>query len=264
MILNWILERDMFSDNHERLANAVENAGQKVISWNDEWWDTSKLSQYNDSKVIFHGSLNNASRIQKETKWNPGAYCKTESFECSDYYPGKEAYLANPRWSLTTVSEFVENPQRTLEDINVATHFFVRPNSPLKHFSGRVLSVESLSLEALDYGFYYEEKNLDIIVTPIQEIGDEWRYIVVSGKVIAGSGYNASTRNEIPAKPNESQWLYAQEIASSIEQPEEIYVMDLCLIGAEIKLLELNPFSGADLYACDREAIVKSISELIK
>ncbi len=64
MTLKWILERDMFSDNHDRLASAVEKVDQKVVTWSDEWWDTSKISVYNDTKVIFHGSLNNASRIQ--------------------------------------------------------------------------------------------------------------------------------------------------------------------------------------------------------
>ncbi len=139
----------------------------------------------------------------------------------------------------------------------------MRPNSPLKPFSGRTLSIEELSLNALDYGFYYEDKDLDIIVTPKQELGDEFRYIVINDKVISGSGYDAETRTEIPADPKGLNWLYAQEIVNNIEPPESIYVMDLCLVEEELKLLELNPFSGADLYACNRESIVNSIIESI-
>ena len=42
-----------------------------------------------------------------------------------------------------------------------------------------------------------------------------------------------------------------------------VYVMDVCEADGELKLLELNPFSGADLYACDRRSIVQKIKALL-
>jgi hypothetical protein len=35
MIINWVLEREMFNDNHDRLAEAAPAAGHKVMSWDD-------------------------------------------------------------------------------------------------------------------------------------------------------------------------------------------------------------------------------------
>ncbi len=263
MTLKWILERNIFPDNHERLVVAVEKNGQEVISWKDNWWGDSKVKDYNGRDAIFHGCLENAARINSEATWKPGAYCNIEAFKCSAWYPNAMAWIVNSKWTLTTVSNLVENPQEILQKIGAKEKFFVRPNSPLKPFSGRLISIENLSLQALDHGFYYDDTSLEIIVSPQKNITSEWRYIIVGSKVITGSGYIAETRTEIVVDPKGEQWKYAQEIADKIEPPEDVYVMDICLEDNKLKLLELNPFSGADLYSCDRDIIVKSISELL-
>ena len=38
------------------------------------------------------------------------------------------------------------------------SRIFVRPDSPLKPFSGRVLDRDSISLAALDHGFYFDDE----------------------------------------------------------------------------------------------------------
>jgi len=37
--------------------------------------------------------------------------------------------------------------------------------------------------------------------------------------------------------------------------------MDVCEADGQLHLLELNPFSGADLYSCDRAAVVSAVSQ---
>ncbi len=264
MKLTWILERDMFTDNHDRLASAVENFGQEVIAWNDDWWKKSKFIAYNGKNAIFHGCLSNAARINSETEWNPGAFCNVEAFKCSSWYPTAEPWLLNSKWVLTTVREFVENPEKALQQIGVEDKFFVRPDGPLKPFSGRVLKTGNISLKDLDHGFYYDDTSIQIIISPVKTIIEEWRYIIVDMNVVAGSSYIAETRTEIPADIKGTQWQYAQEVSKNLVPPEDVYVMDICRVDNDFKLLELNPFSGADLYGCDRDAIVKSITELLQ
>ena len=45
--------------------------------------------------------------------------------------------------------------------------------------------------------------------------------------------------------------------------PEPVFVLDLCEHAGELRLLELNPFSGADLYDCDRARIVAAVGALL-
>lgn len=259
----WILERSVFSDNHDRLADCIVNSGHNVIDWDDDWWERQNWPELQNEKVIFHGSLGNASRIANELKWIPGSYCATKQFECTSWYRRASQWLIHKDWICTTANEFVNNPQKYLDQIKSDGTFFVRPNSPLKPFAGRVLHVSNLSLEALDYGFYFDDVNIQIIVTPIRKILDEFRFVVVKNQIIAGSSYVAETRTEIEESSTGDSWLYAADVAKNMPEPEDVYVMDVCNTDEGYSLLELNPFSGADLYACDRSSIVKAITNIL-
>ena len=47
---------------------------------------------------------------------------------------------------------------------------------------------------ALDHGFYYEDERLPVVVAPVRDVGEEWRFVVVDGAVVTGSGYVAEGR----------------------------------------------------------------------
>ena len=44
-----------------------------------------------------------------------------------------------------------------------AAPMFVRPDSPLEPFAGRVLARDKISLAALDHGFYYDDAYLPVV-----------------------------------------------------------------------------------------------------
>ena len=57
-------------------------------------------------------------------------------------------------------------------------------------------------------------------------------------------------------------WAYAADVAAALPAPEAIYVLDICEVDDELRVLELNPFSGADLYGCELEPIVRAVERL--
>ncbi|MCP4599590.1 MAG: ATP-grasp domain-containing protein [Proteobacteria bacterium] len=258
----WVLEENVYHDNDSRLAKAARSNGHTVIAWNDDWWTSSGCPDLSGGPVVFHGSLGNAARIAKELPWNPGAYCDVAAFECTSWYERASKWLVHDKWVAVKAQQFVADPKKTLDEIESKGNFFVRPNSPLKPFSGRVLNVSALSMEALDHGFYYDDPDILVIVSPTRKINAEWRFVAVKNKVIAASSYVAETRSEIPIEAGSSTWEYAKKIAQSLQAPQDVWVMDICATEDGLGLLELNPFSGADLYACDRNAIVLSIADL--
>ena len=216
--ITWILERDMFSDHHDKLYDALSSIGISVIDWDDDWNVTNTYPNLEHQHVIFHGSLNNASMIKDKRLWNIGAFCNIENLKCTSWYYEASEWLIQTNWRITTVRELVENPTKCLDGI-VTNEFFVRPNSPLKPFSGRVLSKDNITLEALDFGFYYDNMDEEIIISELKDI------------------------------------------VSKITAPDVAYVIDICeTLDGHLKLLELNPFSGADLYNCDRKMIAAAMS----
>jgi hypothetical protein len=262
MSVTWVLEREVFADGDERLGQAALDRGHEVISWNDRWADEGGCPSLDDEYVMFHGSLSNADRIATRTSWRPGAFCDTPAFACSAWCERAAAWLVQARWVACTVAELVNDPERHLESFGSPKSFFVRPDSPLKPFSGRVIELADLSLEALDYGFYYEDENLPIIVTPVVDVGQEWRFVVCDRELLAASSYEASNRSETDSGCPGDVREFAARIAANFTCPDPMYVLDVCRTGRGLKLLEINPFSGADLYACDRAAIVASIERL--
>lgn len=258
--VTWVLESGAFQERPELMREAVLRAGDRWLEWQDEWLESGDWPPLRDGPVVFRGSLGNADVIRRRLLWAPGAYCDTAAFHCSSWYPKVGQWLIQSRWLVLSVAELVRDPRPILSALGDPNDVFVRPDSPLKAFSGRVVRVADISLRALDYGYYYDDAELPVIVAPVRKIGREWRYVVVCRNVVAGSAYCSEQRRALPDDPHGEPWRFASTVAASLEAPEEVYVLDVCESDGELYLLELNPFSGADLYGCDRNKVVAAVS----
>lgn len=258
--MHWVFEPQVFSAD-EAFVEAVQRAGHTLILWNDDWWMNGRWLKLRDERVVFRGSLGNAARVRAEMPWQPGGFCDVEAFDCSAWYPRVKNQLVHQAWRSTTVCELVDNASKIASSLQADSRLFVRPDSPLKPFSGRVVEVEGLTLETLDYGFYYEDKALPVIVAPVLELGPEYRFVLVRDRVIAGSGYLGTDRSTQQSIGQEHEaWIYASRIAESVQTPEAICVLDVVGHGDRYYVLEFNPFSGADLYACNPDDVVQATS----
>jgi hypothetical protein len=85
---------------------------------------------------------------------------------------------------------------------------------------------------------------------------------VVNGVVIAGSAYDAVRRAALTDSTEDGAWQFADHVARELSAPEVAYVLDICEADDELYILELNPFSGADLFGCNRSAVVDAVSNL--
>jgi ATP-grasp domain, R2K clade family 3 len=258
--ITWVLERDVFAGG-DTIRTAASAAGHRVIDWSDEWWSNSRLPQLT-GEAVFHGSLGNADRVRRELPWRPGSYCQTADFYCSAWYPAARRWLLHEHWEIHPASKFIANSDAILDHFGTVDSVFVRPDSPLKPFSGRVVHRGQISFAALDFGFYYDDAELPVVIAPRRRILREWRYVIVREQVVAGSGYVANGRAATPDDPHGLAWQFAAELAVQLTPPDSVYVLDVCETDTGLRLLELNPFSGADLYACNASEIVRHVSEL--
>ena len=107
-----------------------------------------------------------------------------------------------------------------------------------------MIDVASVTLAALDHGFYFDDESMPIVAAPIRNVGREWRFVVVGTDVIAGSAYDAATRSAVSHQPGSDAWAYAQSVASELASPAEAYVLDVCECDGKLRLMEINPFGG--------------------
>lgn len=245
------------------LADAARSAGLQVSTWDDAWWDFGRFPVRRGQTVLFHGSLGNAVRILRERPWSPGAFCDVSSLRTSVWSEQIPELLVNRNWTLSTVAELCADPGSVTARIGGAERIFVRPDSPLKAFSGRVLDTESVTPQALDHGFYYEDLQLPILVAPERSVGREWRFVIARGEPVTASGYLAqgrqTTEQEIPSEVRS----FATQAAQRLQVADPMFVLDVAEVDGGLGVLELNPFSGADLYGCDRALIVDALVEVL-
>lgn len=260
--VTWVLEPDIFPETHEPIRNAIRDRGHRLVDWSDAWWSEGVPPRVLKTSVVFHGSLGNAARITSELKWRPGSFCPAQAFQCSSWYESARQWLVHTDWIICPANELVANARKIAGQLGATDCLFVRPDSPLKPFSGRVVDVSTLTLAKLDHGFYYDDDALQVIAAPVQQIGNEWRFVVVNRSVITGSAYDPETRKPVTVPTDSAAAAFASMVASKLPEPEIVYVLDVCQCNGELRLLELNPFGGADLYACDANAIIDSVSAI--
>ncbi|MEM6334490.1 MAG: ATP-grasp domain-containing protein [Planctomycetota bacterium] len=255
----WLLERGVF-DTGDEFADAAARADHRVIQWDDDWLTNGRWPPHDGEKVAFRGSLGNAVFVHESTDWKPGSWCDAHAFHCSSWYPQVSDWLLHQAWRILPTDEFVANPDPILAELGVKDECFVRPDSPLKPFSGRVLARDAISLDALDHGFYFDEADIPIVVAPVREVDREWRFVVVDQKVVAGCAYEATSRSGTTEASTAKAKDLASSIASSLKAPADVYVLDICESDGLLFLLELNPFGGADLYRCDASEVIAAIA----
>jgi len=259
MRAHWLIEASVFPASAPRLIAALEESGCPWTRYEDGM--ASSALPPADACVIFWGSLGAAYGERVAARWTPGAIGDPDQFQCSVYHRHLGPVLANPDSVFTTVRALVNDPAAALSELGDLAHVFVRPDSPLKPFSGRSLAVSSLSLEALDHGFYYDDEDLPVVVSAAKHIDQEWRLVLAEGRVVTGCEYDAERRGGATGVPDAVLAL-ATQVATAAWQPAPIYILDLGVVEGSLRVMELNPFSGADLYHCDATAVVDAATHI--
>ena len=74
---------------------------------------------------------------------------------------------------------------------------------------------------------------------------------------------SADGRKGVAVVEKSDAWESAQDIANVKQEHDSVYIIDVCESGDRLYLVEMNPFSGADLYCCDTERIIEAIEAAI-
>lgn len=143
---------------------------------------------------------------------------------------------------------------------------FVRPSEDLKQFSGQVIEAKECCdwfksmMECETSGSYKLEPETMVVVSAPREIQAEWRWFIVGGKVISGSMYRAHGQMRLERVTEQKMIDEAQSFADKW-LPDQCCVMDLALVGGELKVIEFNTINSSGAYDNDVSAIFKALWE---
>ena len=130
--MTWIIEDTAFSGG-DVLLPALKKLDKDIILWND--------GQYKDfpEKSIFHGSLENAFRLNKAKLPNIISLCNEEHFSYSNIFKNYSDYLLSQHPIFTTIAELMNNHSILNR---ITTEFFLLARTVRKKRSAVVCSVK--------------------------------------------------------------------------------------------------------------------------
>ena len=260
--MTWIIENEAFAGG-DILLPALKALKKDIILWDDTFWNTEEYKSF-PKDFIFHGSLGNVAKLEKKFPLHPGLTYNEVNFSYSGIDEYYHEYLLNKDCIFTFISEVLSKPD-LLKELKTEK-IFARPDSPFKEFSGRVLPSKNLTPAHFDYGFYHDDINLPIVLAPFKSIEKEFRFICVGNRIVTGCDYVADGRKggrTVIPEDNEPAFIFAKKIADEEKIRAAAYVIDVCISNGNFYLVEINPFSGADLYHCDAKIIIESIEDYV-
>lgn len=271
--VNWIIDKYIFESYEGKLVDAIKRSGMNVHFYDD--LNETNVQRFLNQKftdndiVIFHGSLQHGRRVL-QTRYYPGIYLSLDAYECYKYYGHFGDYLLNSNYLMMGLNDVLRNKNKIFDTFGNLGSIFIRPSNGYKSFPGQTLSYENFEQEfdILTKSYGGLEMDILVVVSPAVEIDEEYRFIVVDGKVVSGSLYmDKNNRKSWSAYydrycGDQIAWKFAEEMAK-IYQPDKAFTLDICkLPNGEYKVIEVNSFCCGSMYGNDYDIVVDAINKL--
>ncbi|MEM9942657.1 MAG: ATP-grasp domain-containing protein [Planctomycetota bacterium] len=270
MNVGWLIDGDMFPHYRDELVAAIQTLGHtcKLIQAPSppfRWEDAGcsyKQTFPPDHCVVSHGDIALVSKIHIEQRWRPGAFATIENYFCSNYVNYFGQYWLNQDYMMLPFGDLKRQKQLLFDKFGRAGRIFVRPDSPLKLFTGQPVSFETFDSDLEYMGFYEFPIRSLVVVSSPKTVTREWRFVAASRDIVAGCLYCENGKFESKPSVDEDAKSLAEVVASQEYLPDPVWIIDICQTAdREYHLLEIGGFSFADLYSCNKLDIVKSVSE---
>lgn len=185
-----------------------------------------------------------------------------KKFSCSHYYSYYGNHLLNDDYIILPIHDMMRRKTWLFKTFGVENSIYYRPDTGDKPYSGGISSIKNFDYD-LDYALKRgktKETDLCIVSSP-KSIKNEWRCILVNGKVVASSKYYSNFSLDMEEGCPDIVKSKAEDIAK-IWSPYQVFVLDICLSGDEYCLVEMNSFNSSGLYKANIKNIVDSIDNI--
>jgi len=258
MNVKWLMQNLMLERGPQpvTLAVAAGELGHEVFIVDKNNLDT--VSYKEGDCVITYGTVEFVKQVQRKFPrwWTPGAFMRLENLRFSAFAAYHGANLLNDDFVILPFSEVVRRrPQAWGNAI------FMRPDGSTKSFTGFVVSEDDFDFEinSLRQTCHVHPNEMVVVATP-KIIHKEFRFVVANGAVVAGSSYSWDKSVLPKGDWDPDCFMLAHEIAKHHWQADTVYTCDVAMTDLGPRLVELNSFSSAGLYACNLYHVVDAVA----
>ena len=271
MNVGWLIDGDMFPHYRDDLVAAITSLGHTAklvhapsppFRWHDAGCSYRETFPAGHC-VVSHGDIELVSKIHQENRWRPGAFATIQNYFCSNYVNHFGDYWLNRDYLMLPFEELKRQKQHLFDTFGIDGRIFVRPDSPLKLFTGQTASFETFDADVEFMGFYEFPVCSLVVVSSPKTVEREWRFVAANREIVAGCLYCENGKFNSEPQIDGSAKELAGRIASEGFMPDPVWIIDICQTAdGEYHLLEIGGFSFADLYACDKSDIVDAVSQV--
>lgn len=193
----------------------------------------------------------------------PGAYGINDNTNCNVYYSNlPQEWMLNSEFVMAPFKVIEGNPKRFF-DLFGTDDLFIRPNSGRKLFTGYTITRENAAFELrASMSLTSVADDSICLISPAKKINSEFRFVVGNGEVIDGSEYRWDNVLDIRHDWLEDCHKLAQKVAQHSWRPDTCFTVDIADTPVGPRVIELNGFSCAGLYACDKELVFGRVSDI--
>lgn len=135
---------------------------------------------------------------------------------------------------------------------------FCRPVSGWKKFAAGVLNKEKMYDRLVEEKEILEDSVL-CLVSKAQQLDHEYRIVVAGKEIVGQTEYLPEETSNVPQNVID----FANEVISKVKPPDDIFVLDIALVGNEPRALEWNSFTTSGLYLVDIPIMCSKIEEYL-
>lgn len=245
--MKWIIE-DIFNNTCQITEILKEkNISHEVINKFSVHKHLNKISK---DEYFYYGSIFGCREANKN---NGTTFLNEKNLLCSSYYPYYSDFLLNKNYVIVPLIE-LKHRFNFFKNAFQSNKLFVRPNSPVKIFTGQV--IEESNIQEFEDCFH----SLVIVSSP-KQIEAEYRFFISNNHVVSGSQYIKNNDIDINSYIDPKAMDLAQIIVNQEWKPDTLFIADIAISNNNPYLIEFNSISCADYYEMD---LNKIISEIIK
>lgn len=263
--MKWIIDERMteLSNCTGNIPQAIKDVGSEVFlsGYNNSELDRDYGSWTEKECVSLYGS--HGFIRGNKTPFIPGAYGFSENTSCNRYYSFLENdWMLNKDFIFLPFSAIMNRIDKVFDLFGGS--FFIRPNSGFKTFTGQVLSPENAAHEinSLNQLSSVMPETICLLAPANRDIQGEFRFVIAANEVVDGSCYRWENKVDARHDWDNDCLRLAKEVSRHHWQPDLVYTCDVALTPDGPKIIELNSFCCAGLYATDKKRVFGRVSEV--
>ena len=254
----WLIEAGVYGGELTPVLAAVRRQGRAAEVVVHRTLQLGGVRLPDDACVIGYGTFPFAQQILQTRRWTPGAWASADRLDCAAYYPHFGRHLLNGDAAVLPVAVALGRRDELFAQFGRAGEVFVRPTTAGKLFVGRCVDLNAFA-DAVAPARHVSDAA--VVVAQPRVIGREWRLLVVDGRIVAASQYAADGDRAVDAGCPAAVRAFAEAVLSDVSwRPDPVFMLDVCESADDLRVVELNSFSGSWLYACDPADSVAAVS----